>query len=128
MILAWLFHVIKLKDVVVGVLILCGVWSILALLFIANAVLRINFETIRQRKVLKRLALMRWSSEGAHTGAAPLILQLINYIDLHDEPPRVLGICVDPTLLTIVYRSIASVLGGAALSVITNQLHAPDSE
>lgn len=125
-ILVHLFDLIELDVVTLAALGAITVWTICASYFMAYFAIQLSVETHEQLKLLEYYRLARWTSSTdsreSETSYFGYIASVAAFVEKYDEPPKVMGIRVDPNLLYFLNRSVASVLTAAVAGLISNAL------
>ena len=106
-------------DNLVGV-VLAGVWCICIVYFQTYYILKMDLTTQEQLRMLRQLSLWVQSKTGRKE-AVDTVSFVLDHVLNQDEPPTLLGVRVDRTLINLLHKSVAVTIAGWALSAISKR-------
>jgi hypothetical protein len=135
LILMQLFRIAEFHIVYLVLLAISCLWFTSIAYTQAFEVLKMDACKVEQLRVLGYLRLVlyqqavgvEFQAEPPAPGSSPKIIQVVDhvavYLSEHLEAPTVLGVAVDPALISLLNRSVAGVLGTGLISIVSSSLH-----
>lgn len=123
------FHLVTLEETSIIIFVIVAAWSGCMSYFMALYIMQIDTSTNTQRKLLNLIAFevgrnlsLKQDTEWPPPTSMQTVARILEYMKHFDEPPTVLGVRVDPSLLAFLNRSLASIASAGAVSIVTNRL------
>ena len=107
-------------------LVLVGLWCLCIVYFQAYYILKMDLTKKEQLRLLRQLMLslsvkVKSNDETSKQVKVDTVRLVLDHVLNHDEPPTLLGVRVDRTLINLLHKSVAVTIAGWALSAISKR-------
>ena len=105
-------------------LVLVGLWCLCIVYFQAYYILKMDHtqqEQVRMLRQLEHSVKSKSNGDAVSKSNSDTVSFVLDHVLNHDEPPTLLGVRVDLTLITLLNKSVAGTIAASSVSAISKK-------